>query len=139
MKSWLDRHKDRPALTCGKFMHYTPPSHEESRIQQSCVRWFRLQYPGYILFAAPNGGRRGKTEASIMKGEGVLAGTADLFPALPSGQHHGLFIEMKTKAGRQSPAQKDFGKRAVMSGYGYVICQSLEEFIETVNNYLKQQ
>jgi hypothetical protein len=110
--------------------------HEESKIQQSCVRWFRLQYPGYILFAIPNGGRRGKVEAAIMKGEGVLAGVADLFLAMPSAIYHGLFIEMKTSKGQRSPAQKDFGKRALMSGYEYVICRSVEEFIEIINNYL---
>lgn len=73
-----------------------------------------------------------------MKGEGVPAGAADLFLALPSGNFHGLFIEMKTGKGRQSPAQKDFGKRAIMSGYMYVVCRSPETLVETVNNYLKQ-
>jgi hypothetical protein len=111
-------------------------AHEESRIQQSCVKWFRLQWPGYILFAIPNGGRRGKIEASIMKGEGVLAGTADLFLALPSKPHHGLFIEIKTEIGRQSPAQKDFEKRAVMSGYRYITCRSLEDFTLEIKAYL---
>jgi hypothetical protein len=110
--------------------------HEESKIQQACVRWFRLQYPGYILFAIPNGGRRRKIEASIMKGEGVLPGVADLFLALPSGKYNGLFIEMKTSGGRQSPSQKDFEERAIFSGYGYVICRSVNEFIDTINNYL---
>ncbi|MDR0692555.1 MAG: VRR-NUC domain-containing protein [Prevotellaceae bacterium] len=111
--------------------------YEESKIQQQCVRWFRLQYPGYILFAIPNGGRRGKVEAAIMKGEGVLAGVADLFLAMPSGKHCGLFVEMKTEHGRQTPAQKDFEKRAVFSGYKYAVCRSAYEFIEAINNYLK--
>jgi hypothetical protein len=113
--------------------------HIESAIQQSCVRWFRLQYPGYILFAIPNGGARSKTEGAIMKGEGVLAGVADLFLALPSGVYHGLFVEMKAGKGRQSPAQKAFEKLAIMSGYMYVVCRSLEEFIGTIDNYLKQR
>ena len=32
----------------------------ESKIQQACVRWFRLQYPKYAgnLFSVPNGGYR---------------------------------------------------------------------------------
>jgi hypothetical protein len=110
--------------------------HEESKIQQACIKWFRLQHPDYILFAIPNGGRRGKAEAAIMKGEGVLAGVADLFLAMPSGRHHGLFIEMKTEIGRQSPAQADFEKRAIFSGYKYAVCRSVGEFIKTINNYL---
>ena len=110
--------------------------HKESKIQQNSVRWFRYQYPDYILFSIPNGGRRGKTEASIMKGEGVLAGVADLFLAMPSKNFHGLFIEMKTEKGRQTESQKRFEERAITSGYCYKICRSIDEFIDTTNKYL---
>ena len=110
--------------------------HEESKIQQNCVRYFRYQYPDYILFAVPNGGKRGRTESAIMKGEGVLAGVADLFFAMPSKTFHGLFIEIKTEKGKQSAHQKYFETRAIMSGYDYKICRSLDEFIKTVNDYL---
>lgn len=43
-------------------------SHEESRIQQACVRWFRMQYPRFarLLIAVPNGGGRSKIEAAII-------------------------------------------------------------------------
>ena len=110
--------------------------HIESKIQQSCVTWFRHQYPDYILFAIPNGGKRGKIEASIMKGEGVLAGVADLFFAMPSGVSHGLFIEIKTEKGRQSNSQKIFEEKALMIGYDYKICRSMDEFIIVINDYL---
>lgn len=62
------------------------PRHEESQIQRSCLRWFRLQYPQYALlcFAVPNGGARNKREASIMKAEGVTAGVADVILLIPS-------------------------------------------------------
>lgn len=45
-------------------------------MQRMCVGWFRLQYPavGKLLFAVPNGGARSRTEAAIMKAEGVTAG-----------------------------------------------------------------
>jgi hypothetical protein len=46
---------------------------------------------------------------------------------------------MKTAAGRQSSAQRDFGKRAIMNGYGYVVCRSVDGFIQTVNDYIKNQ
>jgi hypothetical protein len=111
-------------------------AYDESRMQRACIRWFRAQYPGYILFAIPNGGKRGEVEGGILKGEGVLAGVADLFLSMPSGRYSGLYIEIKTPKGRHSPAQKDFEKRVVMSGYAYVICRSVEEFIETIEKYL---
>lgn len=46
--------------------------HEESRIQQACIKWFRLQYPKLALnlFAVPNGGARKRIEGAIMKAEG---------------------------------------------------------------------
>jgi hypothetical protein len=71
-----------------------------------------------------------------MKAEGVLKGVADLFLAMPSGMYHGLFIEMKTGKGRQTPSQTDFEKRATMSGYGYVICRSFDEFMNEIKNYI---
>ena len=63
-----------------------PPSHNESRLQAACVRWFRYQYPNLLIFAIPNGGRRNEVEAKIMKEEGVLPGIADLELLLPDGR-----------------------------------------------------
>jgi hypothetical protein len=111
--------------------------HLESKIQQTCVHWFRLQYPQHVLFAVPNGGRRGKVEAAIMKGEGVLPGVADLYLAHPSKGCHGLFIEMKTEKGRQSNSQLLFEEKITERGYHYAVCRSLDEFMNTVNEYLK--
>lgn len=48
------------------------PRHIESQIQIQMVKWFRLQYPRYIIAAIPNGGQRSALEAKIMKGEGVF-------------------------------------------------------------------
>jgi hypothetical protein len=111
-------------------------THEESKIQQQCVKWFRLQYPGYILFAIPNGGRRGRVEAAIMKGEGVLAGVADLFLMLPSGIYSGLFVEMKTPDGKQSESQRIFERNAIENGYCYKICRTFEEFRDLILSYM---
>ena len=110
--------------------------YEESWIQRNCVRFFRLQYPNEVLFAVPNGGRRGVTEAGIMKGEGVLAGVSDLFLMKSNGLFHGLFIEIKTAKGRQTESQKEFEAKAGQNGYQYMICRSLEEFMNAVKNYI---
>lgn len=116
--------------------------HEESKIQQQCVNWFRYQYPQHVMFAIPNGGRRGKVEAAIMKGEGVLAGVADLFIMSPKYEKrippiHGLFIEMKTEKGKQTHTQTAFECSAIMRGYQYAICRSLDEFMKVVNEYMQ--
>lgn len=108
------------------------PAHNESRLQATCVRWFRYQYPNLLIFAIPNGGWRGEIEAKIMKNEGVLPGVADLEILLPNGRC--VFIEMKTLKGRQSEAQRAFEKWCDDNWHTYKVCRSLEEFIEVVNS-----
>lgn len=112
--------------------------HEESRIQTACVEWFRFQFPKFhkLLFAVPNGGRRGIIEATRMKGEGVVPGVSDLLFLYPSKGYHGLCIEMKTKRGRQSKEQKIWQAEVQSVGYKYVICRSIEDFMEQVKIYL---
>lgn len=111
--------------------------HEESTLQIGCVRWFRYQYPRLTLFAIPNGGNRNLITAMTMKREGVLAGVADLFLAFPSQGFHGLWIEMKTSKGRQSPEQKQFQTDMEKQGYKYVVCRSFEEFKNEIEKYIE--
>lgn len=112
--------------------------HIESNIQTVCVTWFRIQYKKLapLLFAVPNGGARNKTEAAIMKGEGVLAGVSDLLFLYPSGQYHGLCIEMKAPDGRQRDSQKEWQKAVEEQGYKYILCYSIEEFQTKIKEYL---
>lgn len=111
---------------------------EESRIQQACVLWFRLQYPSLsgLLFAIPNGGYRNAVTGAILKAEGVLAGVSDLILLYPRGEYHGLCVEMKTALGRQSDTQRAFQKRVQAVGYKYMLVRSLEEFMEVITKYL---
>lgn len=130
-----------------------PQQHAESRLQESCVTWFRLQYPklALLLFAVPNGGKRthrtvvrnGKVytyspEAMQMRKEGVTAGVADLILLKPSSGYASLCIEMKTtdKASRQRESQKVWQKAAEGAGNKYVVCRTLEDFMATVKEYL---
>lgn len=124
--------------------------HAESEIQQGCVTWFRLQHPklAKLLFAVPNGGGRNALEASIMKGEGVTAGVADMLLLVPRRGYHGLCIEMKRqwygmgkkglilKKTYQEPEQKEWQSLVEAQGYRYEVIRSLEEFIELINSYL---
>lgn len=114
-------------------------NHEEGRLQRACITWFRLQYPGLamLLFHVPNGGGRSKVEAAILKAEGVVAGVADLILLVPSCGYHSLCIEMKTAKGRQSPAQKQWQEEASRHGNKYIVCRSIEEFMQQVNEYLR--
>lgn len=110
--------------------------HKESKLQITCVKYFRLKYPKLLLFSVPNGGRRGVIEASIMKSEGVTAGVADLCLLYPSNGFHALFIEMKIDKGKQSLSQIQFELYCIDKNYKYVICRSLDDFIKAVTEYL---
>lgn len=112
------------------------PRHLESKIQQSMVRWFRLQYPKYIIAAIPNGGQRNALEAKIMKGEGVLAGFSDL---IIIADNNVLFVEVKTKNGYQSESQKQFQSDVERLGFQYSVCRSLEDFMFTVEKWVKDK
>lgn len=132
---------------------------DEHKLQCACVQWFNIQHRDLrgLLFAVPNGGARSKATAGKLKAEGVVPGVADLillvphlgFPHIIEGNADGmvsyvgtadlfcgLCIEMKTAKGRQSPEQKAWQAIVEAKGYQYAVCHSLDEFMETINNYL---
>lgn len=115
------------------------PSPTESQEQQALIKWWRLQYPQneMLLFHIPNGGWRNFKTAARLKKEGVVAGVADLFLAIPSGKFHGLFIEMKRESGgKQSQAQKDFEKAIKAQGYGYALCHGWMDAASAIRLHL---
>ena len=112
----------------------TKSRHLESNIQQGVVRWFRLQYPHYIIAAIPNGGFRNAREAAILRDEGVLAGFSDLIIVVKGNV---LFLEMKTPTGEQSAYQKAFQKKVETLGFKYIICRSIEQSILAIERWIK--
>lgn len=128
-------------------------SRQESILQQYCVRMFRARYPQYakLYFAVPNGGGRSRTEAAILKGEGVTAGVADTLLLVPNEQYHGLCIEFKciktyVEDGKfkkrntyQEPEQKAWQKEVEKVGYRYAVVRTEDEFFELMEGYLKEK
>lgn len=115
------------------------PDDEEHRIQSACVRAFRYKYPKlrHNLFSVPNGGRRDQVTGAKLKAEGALAGVSDLI-FLKSNRFYGaLLIEMKTPKGRQQEMQKEWERKITADGYKYVVCRSVNEFMQEIEEYLK--
>lgn len=124
--------------------------HDESHLQQVCVKWFRAFFPEYdiLLFAVPNGGLKSKIEAGIQKGEGVVRGVSDLILLVPSAGFHGLCIEMKKDSvvyedGKvkhrktyQRPDQKAWQERVEAQGYKYMVIRTFDDFRHAVEEYL---
>ena len=113
----------------------------ESQIQRACVRWFRIVHRDIepLFFSVPNGGYRCATTARIMKAEGQRAGVADLILLVPRQGYCALCIEMKTRKGYQSEAQKVFQEKAEEQGAKYVVCRSLDEFQKIIRWYLGEE
>jgi len=107
--------------------------------QVEFVKWFNgvEQFRDLILFAIPNGGKRGIKTASKLKLEGVLSGTPDIQILLPNGKS--VFIEMKKqKGGRLSPAQIDFINKSQSLGHTVIVANGCNEaskkFIELLKS-----
>jgi hypothetical protein len=72
----------------------------------------------------------------MLKKEGLEAGVSDLFLSIPSGDLCGLWLECKTKTGRQQDSQKEFEAAMLSRGYGYAVFRSEDEFKQIVKSYL---
>ena len=126
--------------------------HKEQDLQIRCVKYFHCTYPelARLLNHPKNEVASGnRIEGAIAKAEGVQAGTADLILHVPSETHiidgvhqeelwiyHSLAIELKTKTGRQSPAQKLFQRYFEAAGGMYVVIRTFEDFCHVVDTYV---
>lgn len=110
----------------------------ESKLQQSCVNWFRYSYPHWRLFlvAIPNGGNRDAKTGALMKKEGAVAGAPDLLLFHPKAEKMPLMLECKLPKGKKSESQVHFERVYKQAGYDYQIFRSVDEFIELVDGYL---
>lgn len=122
----------------GKVVPLKPKPPGETKVQISSVYWFDAQYPrlSQLLFHIANGGKRNAREAMTFKRMGVRRGIADLFLSIPNDKFHGMYIEMKCLAGKQSVEQQKFERSVAALGYKYVVCDTLEKFISAVQQYL---
>jgi len=83
--------------------------------QVGFVIWFRSRFPGVLILAVPNGGKRHPGTARKLKAEGVVPGVPDLF--VPEWS---LWVEMKrAKGGRLSPDQRQV--IAYLEGIGHSV------------------
>ena len=118
------------------------PVPTESVEQQLLFRWARFYVSKYpelaLLYHIPNGGSRRKSEAGRFKAEGVKAGVPDLFLPAARGNFHGLYIEMKRKAGgRVSADQKAWINALSKQGYAVRVCLGWEDAARTLEEYLQ--
>lgn len=99
-------------------------------------KWPELE----LLFHIPNGGKRGKREATRFRDMGVKAGVPDLFLPVPRGKYAGLFLEMKRrKGGVVSPEQKKWIAALRERGYAAEVAQGGWEAVEIIKAYMEME
>lgn len=123
-------------------------NHYEDDEQRALFQWARLTpILRDHLYAIPNGGYRGKTEAARLKGLGVMKGVLDLKLPVGRGGYFGLYIEMKKPRHRfrsdreaekaVSPDQVGFSERVTKQHYLCKVCYGFLEAKHALEAYLK--
>lgn len=112
---------------------------EESSHQAALFRWLSFwdESVRAVTFHIPNGGTRNAIEAKSLKGQGVTAGIPDIYMAISNLHFHGLFIEMKSKAGKVTDLQKKMHERLISNGYCVLVCYDWFKAKESIIEYLK--
>lgn len=111
--------------------------YEEQRALIEWCEWNTKAYPGIeMIFHIPNGEWRVPRTASKLKKMGVKPGIPDLFLAVPRGQYHGLFIEVKTKTGKVTENQERWHNSLRAKGYCVEVCKGWEVGARVLINYL---
>lgn len=96
------------------------------------------------LIHVPNGGSRNKAEAAKFKRMGVKAGVSDLLLAIPTANHHGLWVEMKAPytsskdKNYPSPEQRDWINKMNNAGYRAVVCWGWHQAQDEIEQYIKE-
>jgi hypothetical protein len=113
----------------------TPAKYTEHKLQVACVKWFRYQFPHYLIFSIPNERKVSPIAGKRFKDAGRVAGIPDLCIPVPCYNYHGMFVELKSKKGKLSDNQKAVHK-ILENNYKVVTCYSFDEFQQAVKDYL---
>ena len=122
----------------------------EDAHQEALIAWARTKKATSkykvidLLYAIPNGGKRGKLEAIRLKKQGVKAGVSDLNFPLPAHGKPGLWIEMKKPKvrGDKSPPKVSEAQAAWLTkmddlGHATAVCFGWTEAVIIIENYLE--
>ena len=119
----------------------------ESDQQAAIVKWWRMQYPELSKLLIPSqsgvivGGRSKFAIIAKQKKEGWLGGVPDIFIAVPRGDKHGLFIELKD-VGKTIKAlsddQSEYLEILDKQGYESIWCAGAEVAIAAIKVYMNQ-
>ena len=90
---------------------------------------------GEYLIHIPNEGKRGPKAARDAKRLGLRCGVPDLFLAVPRGRFAGLWIEMKSKDGKEHKLQKSWRMKLCDIGFSSKVCFRYNEAKQYIEEY----
>jgi len=112
--------------------------------QKIVIKWFRDTYPDMkrsirlSLNGIPKGGgKSGRIRNSMARTQGMVDAESDLFFAMPNGNYHGIFIEMKDWGKKPTSEQSDYLTYQTSMGYMACWCEGAQEAINVIKEYLK--
>lgn len=111
----------------------------EHLLQTKVVQYVRTFYPEVLICSIPNGSGTTAKNRLQLYAEGLLPGMPDLFIAEPRKGFNGLFIEMKTDSGVESPSQKRVRNRLEDNNYLCYVARSDIAAINIIEAYLEYE
>lgn len=112
-----------------------PTEGEEQATLFSWARMYENKYPQLKwMFHIPNEGKRSWATGGRMRSEGMKSGVADIFLPAPSGEYHGLFIELKRlRGGKRTEKQEEF----IAAMNAACFCAGWMAAVEVIVGYLE--
>jgi hypothetical protein len=105
--------------------------HEDDLQRQVCQFLDVALHPYATYFAVPNGGKRHAREAARMKGLGLRAGVPDIV-VISNG--YAIFIELKSKRGVMSAAQKEMQRLLEYCACPVLLCRTVADVEEKLGH-----
>jgi hypothetical protein len=116
------------------------PAPSEHSEQVAFVRWFRLQFPGVLIFSVPNGSHLAGTiaqraaQVARLKAEGMLPGVPDL--EIPEW---GCYVEMKrVRRGKLSAEQVRIHDALRRAGKRVIVAKGWEDAADQVRSFRRK-
>lgn len=120
-------------------VNYSPTEHQEQSALFAWAKAMEWRMPELkLLYAIPNGGKRSKATAALLKAEGVKPGVPDICLPVARSGWHGMYIELKRrKGGRLSEEQRMWMSALETAGYRCCVCNGWEKAQEIITRYLE--
>ena len=112
---------------------------DESGHQEEIISWCRNHTGSYpeleLLYHVPNGGKRDRDTARVLKRQGVKAGVPDLVLPVSRCGFHGLYIELKAPGGKMEQSQIDYLQSVEQQAYLALVCVGWRAAVQALKDY----